>query len=484
MDAEKRIGEIKTLDAAKVVIARQQLEIEALRRTVDELTKQVAMLMEKLGENSRNSHLPPSSDGPGARSSTPTSSPKKSKSKRKRGGQRGHRGHKRELLPADQVDHVVELFPDECESCWAPLPKVRDPKAKRYQTTEIPPIRPETTEYRRNAITCECGYRTHAKVDGVIPVSPFGPRLMSLIALFTGVYHLSRRQTVTVLYDVLGVRLSLGAVSAVEARVSNAVESAVDEAWAAVENSAVKHADATSWLQSGNLRSLWTIATKVATVFKIVLNGSAKTIKPLFGARKGILVSDRAAVFSFWVMKRRQICWAHLLRKFISFSERDGPAQQFGRDLLDYTGLIFTYWQDYRAGKIDKKTFRAWMVPLRVQIEDCLRRAAAADIEKLSGSCSDILVHEEALWTFVDRDDVEPTNNHAERELRAFVLWRKRSFGAQSDRGNLFAERVMTVAHTARKQNKNVLAFLTASCEARLANATGPSLFAPVLAVA
>jgi transposase len=84
----------------------------------------------------------------------------------------------------------------------------------------------------------------------------------------------------------------------------------------------------------------------------------------------------------------------------------------------------------------------------------------------------------------VERTDVEPTNNHAERELRAFVLWRKRCFGAQSDRGNEFAERVMTVAHTARKQNKNVLAFLTSCCEARLAKTPVPSLFGAQLAAA
>jgi transposase len=58
--------------------------------------------------------------------------------------------------------------------------------------------------------------------------------------------------------------------------------------------------------------------------------------------------------------------------------------------------------------------------------------------------------------------------------LRAFVLWRKRSFGTQSERGNLFAERLMTIAHTARKQNKNVLAFLTACCEPQTPM---PSLF-------
>ena len=301
---------------------------------------------------------------------------------------------------------------------------------------------------------------------------------MALIGLLTGVYHLSRRRTMTLLQDVLGVHLSLGAVSAIEARVSAAIAPAVADVWSKVDDSDVKHADATSWLLAGKLRSLWTIATKVVTVFKILADGSALSVKPIFGACTGILVSDRATVFSFWSMSCRQICWAHLLRKFVSFSERDGPARTIGRELLDYTALVFRYWHDLRAGALTREVFREWLTPVRTKFETCLARAVDADIAGFSGACADMLAHKEALWTFVDRDDVEPTNNHAERELRAFVLWRKRSFGTQSERGNLFAERVMTIAHTARKQNINVFAFLTACCTARISGAATPLLFA------
>lgn len=195
---------------------------------------------------------------------------------------------------------------------------------------------------------------------------------------------------------MLGAPISVGAISAVEARVSDAVAPAVDEAWARVRGADVKHTDGTGWLQAGVAMSLWTIATATATVYKIVADGAKATLLPLYGTLRGILVSDRAKALNFWAMEQRQICWAHLLRKFVSFAERDG---------------------------------------------------------------------------------VEPTNNHAERELRAFVLWRKRSFGTQSDRGNLFAERLMTVAATARKQGQNVLAFLTACCRAHADRTCAPSLF-------
>jgi transposase len=485
LDSQQRIAELEATVVAKDAeiaakdarILALEEQVAALMARVAALAKQVAELTEKLGQNSRNSHLPPSSDPPGAGNAG--GGKPRSKSERKRGGQRGHRGSRRQLVPEAQVNDFVDLYPAECENCWAPLPEVPDPHAKRDQLVEVPPIQPHTTEWRRHAVTCACcGYRTRAAFDDTIPSSPFGPRLMSIVALLTGVYHVSRRKTCTLLSDLLGVPISLGAVSAVEARVADAVKSAVDEAWTKVEGAAVKHTDGTSWLKAGTLLALWTIASTAATVFKIVTDGSRATLAPLYGALGGILVSDRATALTFWAMERRQICWAHLLRKAVSFSERDGPSATFGRDLLNYIGIMFEYWHDYKAGKLDRATFRAWMAPVQAQVEALLARAVVAKIDRLSGSCANILEHKLALWTFVDHDGVEPTNNHAERELRAFVLWRKRSFGTQSDRGNLFAERLMTVAHTARKQGKDVLGFLTGCCEAHATGARAPSLFA------
>ena len=497
MDAKRRIAELEAkLIEKDAQLAAKDARIEELEQLVARLEAQVAVLSkqveeltEKLGLNSSNSNRPPSSDPPGGTGSTERKkarNKRKGKGKRKRGGQSGHRGAHRELLPEDQVDDFENLFPPQCGNCWASLPEVPDPRAKRYQVTEVPPIKPHTTEFRRHCVKCEhCGYKTRARYDKeVIPSSSFGPRLMSLVALLTGVYHVSRRKTATMLSDLVGVRISLGAISTIEARVSEAVKPAVDEVCDHVEQAEVKHTDGTTWLQAGVPLALWTIATTAATLFKIVVDSSSATLRPLFGKLKGILVSDRATALGFWAMKQRQICWAHLLRKFVSFSERDGRAGVIGRKLLDYTGILFEYWHDYKDGKLDRSTFLKWITPVRMQMEALLAEAASADIPRLSGSCEDILAHKDALWTFLERDDVEPTNNHAERELRAFVLWRKRSFGTQSERGNRYAERVMTVAHTARKQRKDVLTFLTACCEARQNDTPAPSIFGADIAAA
>ncbi|TMQ17299.1 MAG: IS66 family transposase [Deltaproteobacteria bacterium] len=475
LDTQRLIAE---LDTERARSQRLELQIGELLGQVAALTQKVTELRERLGQNSRNSHRPPSSDPPGTTGNS--GSGQRRKSGRPRGGQRGHRGSRRELVAADKVDDVVDLYPAECENCWAALPEQPDPDAKRYQWIEIPPLRPYIKETRRHEVACPCcGHKTRAAYDEQeISVSPFGPRLMGVVALLTGVYHVSRRSAAKLLSDLVGIPISLGAVSAVEARVSDAVEPPVAEAWQRVEGAPIKHTDGTTWLKAGTVLALWTIASTAATVFKIVADGSRATLAPLYGALRGILVSDRATALAFWAMERRQICWAHLLRKYVSFSERAGPAGEFGRQLLDYTGLLFDYWHDYKAGRLDRATFLAWMAPVRAQVEAVLERAVASGIDRLAGSCANILDHRAALWTFIDVDGVEPTNNHAERELRAFVLWRRRSFGTQSDRGSLFAERLMTVAHTARKQRKDVLSFLTACCQAQLDGTRAPSLFA------
>ena len=251
---------------------------------------------------------------------------------------------------------------------------------------------------------------------------------------------------------------------------------AVEEARERVADDPIKHADATSWRQAGEARTLWTIASAAVTVFFITKDGSMPGLRGLFAKIKGFLVTDRGTQFGFWAMDKRQICWAHLIRKFTGFSEQAGPAGQLGESLLLCTQTVFHCWHKVRDGTMSRRTFQHLMISLGSVIERHLENGARLGIRGVSGSCADILKHRQALWTFVHTRGVEPTNNHAERELRAFVLWRKSSFGSQSDRGCHFAARIMTVTHTLRKQNRHVLSYLTAACQAALRGEHAPSL--------
>ena len=458
-------------------LAEQSTQLAEQREEIAGLRKQLAELMEVVGRNSRNSNLPPSSDGP-ASGGGGKEGLRRRKSQRTRGGQKGHRGSCRALLPEAQVDCVVDLFPEACQGCARPLPREQDGEARRYQQLELVDHRPHLTEWRRHSVQCgHCRVSTRAAYDlAVLPRSAFGSHLTACVALLTGAYHLSRRKTQKLLQELFGIHVSLGAVSSMERRAAEALAQCHDEALREVQSALVKHTDATSWVRAGKLLSLWVLASTAVTVYKVLEDGRMTTIRPLFGHIRGILVSDRATVFTFWKMSRRQVCHAHLLRKYVAFSERDGPAGLLGRQLLECTWLLFEYWHGYKEGLLTRRELRFWMRPLQRAIEQLLRRAEKANIRGMSGSCADILAHRDALWTFLSCEGVEPTNNHAELELRDFVLWRKQSYGTQSERGDRFAERVMTVVHTLRKQNKNVLDFLDRSLSASLQGRPGPEL--------
>lgn len=316
---DQRIGELESrVTAQDAQLAAKDAEIADLKRKVEDLTQLVLTLKERLDRNSGNSSQPPSSDSPQQRAERRA----KGATGGKRGGQPGHSGSKRELVPPEEVSEFKPLFPQECENCFSPLPQTSD-AVQRHQTVDLPVLKAHVTEWLRHCVTCpSCRHKTWASIEP-IPATPFGPRVEAVIGLVTGVYHLSRRVAVSLMSDILGIDISLGAVSAVEERVSEATKLPVDEAWAKTDEAPVKHTDGTSWYQAGVLCALWTIATSAVTVFKILTDGKAATLAPLFGKKLGILVSDRATALNFWAMEKRQVCWAHYPeRRFIRSRRR------------------------------------------------------------------------------------------------------------------------------------------------------------------
>jgi len=452
-------------------ISELRIVVKALLTEIQQLRAENQDLRTRLGQNSSNSSKPPSSDGPSDRETRQAKAP----SGKKPGGQPGHKGSQRKLLVPSKPP--VECFPKLCRRCGSHLPCRPDPEPLRHQTVDIPHIVPVVAEWRLHCVTCDdCGTVTRAALPDGIPRGMGEPRLMALIGLLTGDYGISRRRTVRLLSDILGIDISLGALSEAEEKVSDALATPVEEASEHVAEQAIKHSDATSWREGNQSRTLWTVATAMATVFFITTDASMASLRGLFAKIKGILVSDRGKQFGFWAMDRRQICWAHLIRRFQGFFERKGHVGQLGERLLLCARAMMHHWHCVRDGTLSRRNFERLMVPLSAVIERHLENGVRLDIRGVSGSCRDILDHREALWTFVHVPGVEPTNNHAERELRAFVMWRKRSFGSNSERGCRFAERIMTVTHTLRKQKRHVLSFLTQACQASLLGNPAPSL--------
>jgi transposase len=310
-----------------------------------------------------------------------------------------------------------------------------------------------------------------------VPQGAFAPRLQAMVSLLGGHYHLSKRKTEELMADFFQVDVSLGSIPALEQRTSKAICEPVQAAREYVKTQPQVNMDETGWRECNQRAWLWVAATTWVTVFLVRCSRGSKVAKEMLGeAFQGILTTDRWSAYNWLSTLLRQLCWAHLLRDFQAFLERGGESQQIGEAILTQAELMFQWWHKVRDGTMSRATFQEQMQPVQLQVGELLRQGTACDHSKTAGTCRDILKREEALWTFVRVEGVEPTNNFGERQVRPGVLWRNGSFGTQSETGSRFVERIMTVVATLRQQDRNVLDYLTEACDAANWGRKAPSL--------
>lgn len=444
----------------------------AVRQLVVLLIGQIAELNERANQTSRNSSKPPSSDGPGV---PPRS--KQERSGRQKGGQKGHVGHGRGLKCAAEVTRIVELRPISCASC-GDLLLGEDPAPARHQVTELPRVVAEVVEYRQHRLTCQgCGTQTTAAWPVEMPVGQFGPRLQATIGYLTGRMGMSQRDVEEMLAAVFHTDISLGSISAQEGRVSAALAEPVQEAWVYVQQQEVNNVDETSWREGTKRHWLWVNTTVLVTVFAILATRGGQGARQVLGQVLGKVVgSDRWSGYNWLDPQWRQLCWAHLKRDFQALVERGGASARIGQALLAQTAQMFERWHRLRDGTLSRQEFQTQMQPLQTTVKQLLQEGAALPCDKTRRTCQNLLHLEVALWTFVRLEGVEPTNNEAEQRIRRAVIWRRRSFGTQSQDGSRFVERVLTVVITLRQQKRDVLDYLTEACAAAIHGDKPPSL--------
>jgi len=444
----------------------------AVRVVVMELLQRVAQLDARLNQTSRNSSKPPSSDPPSAR---PRST--KEPTGRKSGGQPGHEGHGRKLKPESEVDQIIDVRPEHCGQCGTLL-LGEDAEPERHQVTELPRITPVVTEYRRHCLWCvACGARTQAAWPATMPAGSFGPCVQATVGYLTGRIGASQREVQDLLATLWQTEVSVGGIGALEQAVSAALAAPVTEAQTYVQRQSVRNADETSWREKTQRRWLWISVTPLVTIFRLLKTRGAAGAKELLGEVVwGIIGTDHYAGYHWIDPRQRQLCWAHLKREFVAWSERTGETARIGLALLAVEKQLFSLWYRVRDGTLAGADFQVAMLPLMARVSTLLQEGAAGADAKAQGTCRNLLKREAALWTFVWETGVEPTNNCAERPLRRAVLWRRRSFGTQSEAGSQFVERILTALTTLRQQRRDVLDYLTAACAAAICKDPAPSL--------
>jgi transposase len=278
----------------------------------------------------------------------------------------------------------------------------------------------------------------------------------------TARHRVSRRGLSELARDLFGIGLSVGAVEAICRRGAAALAEPHQALLASVLCSAAVNVDETGWTTAGTARTLWTATTPNAAVFRIAADRHRDRLQELLGPDfAGICCSDRWWAYNQIDPASRQACWSHLQRDFRFHSEGLPAQKQFGEQGLKLTSRLFHAWHSYRDHH-DRGRLANEMAPiqneLRALVEQAARKTPTNKYHR--GFANNLLKIWPALWTFVTHQQVEPTNNAAERSLRGPVIHRKLSHGTRSDDGEHFIERALSASVTCRLQHRSLFSYL------------------------
>jgi transposase len=414
--------------------------------------KKISELTEKLSTNSQNSSKPPSLDFKLFKNKKNAA---KKKSNNKRGAQLGHKGINRKLENPNNVNKIIDCNVDLACICGANLNHEPN-NYSRHQIYDLCDVSKQLilTEYRLYKTVCKrCNQKHKGTLPDELDNSIIGSSLKTLIGTMVCEFHLSKSKVVRFLELQYGLKICQGTVSNTEFRISAALEKSYNELTVELQKQDIVHADETRHTENNKTNWLWVGTNDKLTVFKFDKSRGKKAARLLLGINfNGILISDRYAAYNIIDIEQRQLCWAHLKRDFIRISQRSGIPGRIGEELLFYQQRLFNIWHRYKNNKISFSIISKAVAPIQKNIERCLEKAINYSHKQTANTCKNLLKSFSALWTFTENEGVEPTNNHAERQIRPYVIYRKLSFGTQSTRGTKYLERIMSIITTCKQQ--------------------------------
>lgn len=465
--------ELRREDAKRIAREGGDSACELLLTLFDRVADQderIAKLERRLGQNSVNSSLPPSSDrGRGPKR------PARKQSGRKQGGQLGHEGASRKLV--EDPDETVAVRPEQCRKCGHDLTgqgRVVG-RAARHQVIDLPESAVLTTEHQLLKVVCPgCGTHTRAELPAGVERGAFGPRLRATVVMLAAML-MSRRATALVLADMFGAKLSTGSVEKILKDASVSLAGPWQAIKRAVQAGDVAHADETSWRRAGQRMWLWAALSATAACFVIDETRARSVARDLLGDFDGILVSDRYGVYAMLDPARRQVCLAHLARNFIAHADRGGAAGRHGARIKGLLDQVMILDRDTRSDGRQLAWHDGELRPLHDDLMDALEAGERGHTQDLATLCANVLDLWPALWSFTEHPDVDATNNRAERAIRHAVLWRKTSTGTQTPDGDRFVERILSIRETCRSQDRPLHPYLVDVHNARLTGAPIPT---------
>lgn len=446
----------------------KKLPVDELAKALHEAIKEWDKLNQRVNQDSTNSSRAPSTDSPQAKAKRKAEEKiaKVKHGTRKQGAQPCHETVVRPLLPLEEGDVVIDCKPRICGHCGETLDKYSDTAPYRQQHYDLE-IRRRITEYRKHKIVCPCcGKTTEGTLPDAVNKSAYSPRLAAFVVTLTGLFQMSRRMAKAFIEGVTEIPISVGSISNLEKEMTMAAEPVMSEIEKAAQGANKGNADETGFgLKNGQQGWLWVLVTPCAILFRLFSGRGQEWTSRLLGCFTGILTSDRWGGYNRYPSYKRQLCWAHLIRDFKAMSGSGPEGEAIGAALRKAARSMFRKWHRYKRWKenqekqgikISTTVLESQMRIIQDRVKVLLTEGAKRGVPK----CQTILKVESMLWTFTRMEGIEPTNNAAERSIRPAVLWKKRSFGVESERGCQYVESMLSIWATSRLNGVNPIAFL------------------------
>ena len=424
--------QLKTqLEQAQAQLKKQEEQLEQLQRQVH---RQAAPF--RRPENQRNPHP------------------------MRPGRKAGHAGFYRPK--PDHIDEYIEVKLECCPHCQGPI---RDPHPLVQQIEEIPVTRPRVSQLTTHEGWCEhCQrevYSTHplqtSRASGAAAVQ-LGPRALGLACDLNKAKGLSMRKTIAVLDAHFGLKLTAGGLALLLQRVGRKMQPEYEKMAVQLCQSAVAHADETSWWVGGPGWWLWVFTTAQMTLDVVNQSRAAAVALGVLG-NEGVLVSDCLAIYDD-LNALQQKCYSHHLK---AVSEACESHPQHGEGyLLQVQALLRTaIWLKALQEGAEPQRFELCLKNLRLCAHALLEHPRAqVQEEKVRMR---LWKQRDHLFTFLERSEVPATNNLAERQLRPAVIARKISCGNKTSKGARAWQVLASIAATCQQKGKSFIQFVAES---------------------
>jgi transposase len=448
-------GDLERLSREELLelIRRQRKELTERDAAIERRDAKIRELEDELAQFRRPAKTPENSSLPPSRGLKANRAERRG---RKRGPRRGHVGVSR---VRSEPDLVVECRPTACAGCGEPLPGTGGQRVGRSQVIELPPIRPVVLEAWSYAVACPgCGARTAgAYPPGLEPRRTFGPGLEALLGYLHERHHVGYERLVEVCRDVFGLRISEGGIDLALRRLAERARPTYQAIRETVRGSPVINSDETGARVAGQTRWHWVFQTPTASYHVIAPSRGGDVIDAfLDGIEPEVWGADLWAPQVGTAARAHQVCLSHQTRDLTFASEADaGDARAWALELRHVFGRAIRL--HHERERVSPATFAR----RRVLIEHATDRlvfgpppAAKSEARRLQKRYQ---AHRASLYVFLYREDVEPTNNGSERDLRPAVIHRKVIGGHRSEWGAEASAILTSVLTTARKCGDNLL---------------------------